>query len=235
SISEFLSDVALITDLDTNTDTEHKVALLTIHLAKGLEFPYVYIVGMEENLFPNAMSVQSREELEEERRLFYVALTRAEKKATLSFAKNRYRWGKLIDAEPSRFIYDIDESFVEFNLPDDDYAFKPLFDTDIFDDVDKSKLRQQKPVNKLKEKQQHHTPDKRKLRKIKPDNAMPSDGKTSYYPNLVIGKTVRHTRFGRGVVKAIEGVGGDQKAEIKFEQGGIKRLILKYAKLEILD
>jgi DNA helicase-2/ATP-dependent DNA helicase PcrA len=116
-LTEFLEDVALATDLDKDTGDDDRVALMTIHLAKGLEFPYVYIVGMEEDLFPSAMSMNTRSELEEERRLFYVALTRAEKQAYLTYTQNRYRWGKLIDSEPSRFIEEIDEQFVENLTP----------------------------------------------------------------------------------------------------------------------
>ena len=104
NIAEFLEDVSLATDLDKDVGDEDRVALMTIHMAKGLEFPVVYVVGMEEDLFPSAMSMNTRSELEEERRLFYVALTRAEKKAYLTYAQTRYRWGKLVDAEPSRFI-----------------------------------------------------------------------------------------------------------------------------------
>ena len=98
SLAEFLEDVALATDLDKETNDEDKVALMTVHLAKGLEFPYVFIVGMEEDLFPSGMSMNTRSELEEERRLFYVAVTRAEKQAYLTYTQSRYRWGKLIDA-----------------------------------------------------------------------------------------------------------------------------------------
>ena len=111
NLSEFLEDVALVTDLDKEEGSDSdRVALMTIHLAKGLEFPYVFIVGMEEDLFPSALSLNSRTELEEERRLFYVALTRAEERVFLSYTLSRYRWGKLIDAEPSRFIEEIDEA-----------------------------------------------------------------------------------------------------------------------------
>ncbi|MFZ8961747.1 MAG: ATP-dependent helicase [Flavobacteriaceae bacterium] len=118
NLSEFLEDVALVTDLDQEEGSDSdRVALMTIHLAKGLEFPYVFIVGMEEDLFPSALSLNSRTELEEERRLFYVALTRAEERVFLSYTLSRYRWGKLIDAEPSRFIEEIDEAHVEFILP----------------------------------------------------------------------------------------------------------------------
>ena len=104
ALAEFLEDVALATDMDNDKGDEDKVALMTVHLAKGLEFPYVYIVGMEEDLFPSALSMNTRNELEEERRLFYVAVTRAKKQAYITYTQTRYRWGKLIDAEPNRFI-----------------------------------------------------------------------------------------------------------------------------------
>ena len=117
SLAEFLEDVALATDLDGDKGDPNHVALMTIHLAKGLEFPHVFIVGMEEDLFPSAMSMNTRSELEEERRLFYVALTRAEKQAYLTYTLSRYRWGKLIDAEPSRFIEEIEEEYVNITTP----------------------------------------------------------------------------------------------------------------------
>ena len=119
SLAGFMADVALLTDRDNEVDDgQPKVSMMTIHLAKGLEYPYVYIVGMEENLFPSMLSVGSRSELEEERRLFYVALTRAEKRAHLTYAHTRYRWGKLIDCEPSRFVDEIDEKFLDIKIPE---------------------------------------------------------------------------------------------------------------------
>ena len=115
-MSEFLEDVALISDLDKDIEkSKPKVSLMTIHLAKGLEFSNVYIVGLEEDLFPSALSSTTRSDLEEERRLFYVALTRAKKRIILSHSKTRYRWGKLIDCEPSRFISEIDPQFINLN------------------------------------------------------------------------------------------------------------------------
>ena len=115
TLDYFMQDVALITDQDNdNKDNFNKVTMMTIHAAKGLEFPYVYIVGLEENLFPSQLSVHSREELEEERRLFYVALTRAKKKIQLSYATSRWRWGQLTDCEPSRFLLEIDEEFLDW-------------------------------------------------------------------------------------------------------------------------
>lgn len=234
SVSEFLEDVSLATDLDQNIGDENRVALMTIHMAKGLEFPVVYIVGMEEDLFPSAMSMNTRLELEEERRLFYVALTRAEQKAYLTYAQTRYRWGKLVDAEPSRFIEEMDERFLDMQVPLDTYRYTPMIDADIFGTVDKSKLRQKKPISstppssfKPKENQL------RKLRKIKPDLAAPI-GSGSTALNIIAGTQVKHSRFGTGIVLELEGAGPDQKASIDFEVGGIKKLILRFAKLDIV-
>ncbi|CAL67288.1 PcrA-like UvrD/Rep family ATP-dependent DNA helicase [Christiangramia forsetii KT0803] len=235
SLSEFLEDVALATDLDNDTGDDDRVALMTIHLAKGLEFPYVYIVGMEEDLFPSGMSMNTRSELEEERRLFYVAITRAEKQAYLTYTLSRYRWGKLVDAEPSRFIEEIDDQYLDLMVPQDDYKYKPLIDTDIFGDaVDKSKLRQTKP--KSGTPPPAHKPSEeqlRKLRKLKPAATEPSKARNTL--DLAEGNEVEHMRFGRGTVMKLEGVGQDRKAEIEFDQGGIKKLLLRFAKLKVLS
>lgn len=234
NISEFLEDVSLATDMDKDIGDEDRVALMTIHMAKGLEFPYVYVVGMEEDLFPSAMSMNTRSELEEERRLFYVALTRAETKAYLTYAQTRYRWGKLVDAEPSRFIDEIDERYLDMQVPLDTYSYKPMIDVDIFGDVDKSKLRQQKPISgtppssfRPKEGQL------RKLRKIKPDLGSPI-GNGADAIEITEGSLVKHNRFGQGKVIGLEGIGPDRKASIDFEVGGIKKLILRFAKLELV-
>ncbi len=236
SISEFLEDVALATDLDKDTGDDDRVALMTIHLAKGLEFPYVYIVGMEEDLFPSGMSMSTRSELEEERRLFYVALTRAEKQAYLTYTQNRYRWGKLIDAEPSRFLEEIDEQYVENLTPlDSGYRYKSLIDADIFGEVDKSRLRQEKPVRGTPPNiGQPSINQLKKLRKIKPQIADPVGNTNTIDPNLEVGSLVNHTRFGCGKVIKIEGAGNDKKAEIQFDKGDIKKLLLRFAKLEVL-
>lgn len=236
SISEFLEDVALATDLDKDTGDDDRVALMTIHLAKGLEFPYVYIVGMEEDLFPSGMSMNTRSELEEERRLFYVALTRAEKQAYLTYTQNRYRWGKLIDAEPSRFLEEIDEKYVENLTPvDGGYRYKSLINADIFGEVDKSKLRQQKPVRGTPPSiSQPNSGQLKKLRKIKPQLSEPVGNTNKIDPNLQEGSLINHTRFGRGKVVKIEGAGNDRKAEIMFDKGDIKKLLLRFAKLEVI-
>ncbi|WP_276392323.1 ATP-dependent helicase [Eudoraea chungangensis] len=234
-LTEFLEDVALATDLDKDTGDEDRVALMTIHLAKGLEFPYVYVVGMEEDLFPSAMSMNTRSELEEERRLFYVALTRAEKQAYLTYTQNRYRWGKLIDAEPSRFLEEIDEKYVENLTPVDSYRFKPLVSSDIFGEVDKSKFRQVKPTNSTPPNSiSPNASQLRKLRKLKPQLANPTEN-TKEQLNLAEGTLVNHTRFGRGKVLKVEGVGNDKKAEIRFEKGDIKKLLLRFARLEVIN
>ncbi|BDW94175.1 DNA helicase [Flagellimonas marinaquae] len=236
SLTEFLEDVALATDMDKDVEDDDRVALMTIHLAKGLEFPYVYIVGMEEDLFPSAMSMNTRSELEEERRLFYVALTRAEKQAFLTYTQNRYRWGKLIDAEPSRFLEEIEEKYVENLTPvNDGYRYKSMIDKNIFGEVDKSKLRQMKPKNGTPPSVQKPNEDQlRKLRKLKPEISSPTSS-ADIDPGIVVGARVNHTRFGRGKILNIEGVGNDRKAEIGFDQGGIKKLLLRFAKLEVLD
>ncbi|MEM0931706.1 MAG: UvrD-helicase domain-containing protein [Bacteroidota bacterium] len=237
SLTEFLEDVALATDMDKETGDDDRVALMTIHLAKGLEFPFVYIVGLEEDLFPSAMSMNTRSELEEERRLFYVALTRAEKQAYLTYTQNRYRWGKLIDAEPSRFLEEIDGAYVENLTPvNDGYRYKSMIDANIFGDVDKSRLRQVKPINGSPPSTQRPNANQlRKLRKLKPELASPSVNTNTIDANLAQGTWVNHTRFGKGKILKIEGVGNDKKAEIQFERGDIKKLLLRFAKLEIIE
>lgn len=236
ALSEFLEDVALATDMDKATGDDDRVALMTIHMAKGLEFPYVYIVGLEEDLFPSAMSLHTRSELEEERRLFYVALTRAEKHAILTYTQNRYRWGKLIDAEPSRFLEELDERYVENLTPlHDAQRYKSLMNPDIFGEVDKSRLRRVKPQNGTPPRVQRPNEQQlRKLRKIKPELATPTKTTYTSNPDLVQGCLVRHSRFGQGKVLKIEGTGKDKKAEIQFEQGAVKKLLLRFTQLEVL-
>ncbi len=236
SISEFLEDVALATDLDKEVDDEERVAMMTIHLAKGLEFPYVYIVGMEEDLFPSGMSMNTRSELEEERRLFYVALTRAEKQAYLTYTLSRYRWGKLVDAEPSRFIEEIDDKFIDYVTPiETNYKYKPLIDTDIFGEVDKSKLRQNKPRSSSPPPSHKPTDEQlKKLRKLRPVNTTTNSVDNDLLKQLIPGAKVEHMRFGIGEIVNIEGNGQDKKAEIKFKQGGLKKLLLRFAKLKVL-
>jgi len=239
ALSEFMEDVALATDLDNDTGDDDRVALMTIHLAKGLEFPYVFVVGMEEDLFPSAMSLNTRSDLEEERRLFYVALTRAEHQAYLTYAQSRYRWGKLTDSEPSRFIEEIKEEYLEYINPSDNggYRYKPMMDIDIFGDIDKSKLRLAKPVTGTPPKKYGDEPvSSANIRKLKPvSNNAPSNSNSNLFDNkLTIGNVVMHERFGKGEVINLEGVGADKKAEIRFDVGGIKKLLLRFAKLDVI-
>ena len=234
SLSEFLEDIALATDLDKDSGDDDRVALMTIHLAKGLEFPTVFVVGMEEDLFPSAMSMSTRSELEEERRLFYVAITRAEQQAYLTYAQSRYRWGKLTDCEPSRFIDEIDAQYVEYLTAEEtSYRYKPLIDNDIFGDIDKSKFRLAKPLSGTPPTQHSNIEGSPavNIRKLKPLNS----GQSNLFDNkLVTGNIVMHERFGKGEVINMEGVGADKKAEIKFEVGGIKKLLLRFAKLDVI-
>ena len=231
SLAEFLEDVALATDLDQEDDlNSDRVALMTIHLAKGLEFPYVYIVGLEEDLFPSAMSMNTRAELEEERRLFYVALTRAEERAFLSYTLSRYRWGKLIDAEHSRFIEEIDPQYLDRIEPKESYQFKPLMDTSIFGDEKMSKPKFNSKAAKEKTITSPTPSQLKKLRKIDLDAPAQLSQEELV---LTEGMEVEHARFGSGVVQRIEGTGNDKKATIAFKGFGVKNLLLRFAKLKI--
>ena len=240
ALSEFMEDVALATDLDNDKGDDDRVALMTIHLAKGLEFPTVFCVGMEEDLFPSAMSMNSRSDLEEERRLFYVALTRAEHQAYLTYAQSRYRWGKLIDCDPSRFIEEIDPQYLEFlSAPETNYRYRSNINPDIFGDVDKSKLRSVKPtpgtppkwVKENEPAKPNH--DIRKLRQLSKSSS--SSASVDHAAGLQEGQLIMHERFGKGIILNLEGVGADKKAEIKFDVGGIKKLLLRFARLTIIS
>ena len=239
SLTEYVEDVSLATDMDKDIGDDDRVALMTIHLSKGLEFPYVYIVGMEEDLFPSAKSIQTQEELEEERRLFYVALTRAEKQAYLTYAEQRYRFGSSQDTEPSRFIEEIKEAHLKYLTPIQsqlNYRYKPLINRDIFGEVDKSKLRLQKPISGTPPAKNAPTADELpKLRKLKPINAMPAANNKSLYNELRVGARVQHERFGQGVVIALEGAGNDKKAQVNFDTGGLKNILLRFAKLTLIN
>ena len=238
SLAFFLEDVALATDFDKEKDNVPRVSLMTIHLAKGLEFPYVYIVGLEENLFPSAMSMNTRSEIEEERRLFYVALTRAEKQVYLSYAQSRYRWGKLIDCEPSRFLEEVDDQFVDYITPKKQAASPNVFiNKDIFGTPDKQKIRFKKPVSRTVERNVKKPPMK-SVKVTPPKNLKKvSDmggSQNLFDNNLVQGNIVEHAKFGQGEVLTVEGAGTSKKAEIRFQSGDTKKLLLQFAKLKII-
>lgn len=237
SLAFFLQDVALATDFDSDTkDDKPRVSLMTIHLAKGLEFPYVYIVGLEENLFPSAMSMNTRTELEEERRLFYVALTRAEKQAYLSYAETRYRWGKLIDCEPSRFLEEIDEHYLEYLAPKVKNTVQNKFIAhDIFDSPSQNTIRFKKPEQRIEKKSA--TPKieisaPKNFKKVT-KNAVPNTN--LFDSNILEGSIVEHGKFGKGKVLNLEGNGANKKAEIAFASVGVKKLLLQFAKLKIIS
>ena len=218
TLGDFLIDVALLTDADNNKeDDKNKISLMTIHAAKGLEFPNIYIVGMEEDLFPSQLSKNSRSELEEERRLFYVALTRAKKSATLSFAISRFRWGNVIQCEPSRFIEEIDPNFLDFET-------KNNFKTPAIN------FKQNKPLKN------NFTPQAKRFKKLNKESTsnitIPSSNEIK---KLKVGDHVLHQRFGKGKIIDLNGEFPNTKATVFFPSAGQKQLLLKFAKLQILS
>ena len=237
TLADFLIDVALLTDADQNDpDENNKVTLMTIHAAKGLEFPYVYIVGMEENLFPSQMSLGSDADLEEERRLFYVAITRAEKRAMISYALTRYRWGNLTHGEPSRFIDEIDPDCVERPvLPTQKQpSFEDLDFGGGFQKIPFKKQFSAEPKKPIAAPPKPSLPDPKNLKKV--TAATPSNPNAGTPAGLLsVGQNVMHEKFGKGKVIAIEGAEPNTKATIFFPSEGQKQLLLRFAKLEVID
>ncbi|MGB0177286.1 MAG: ATP-dependent helicase, partial [Owenweeksia sp.] len=226
ALGSFMEDVALITDSDKGSpDDKNKVSLMTVHLAKGLEFPVVFIVGMEESLFPSMMSMGSRADLEEERRLFYVALTRAEKEAYLTYAQMRYRWGKLIDCEPSRFLEEIDDKYLNIMTPD----FSPFSGSEI---QSQPRSRPQPTRRRPQVSQRPSAPPPKNLKRVAPSHN--DEGNYEALTDVNVGERVKHQRFGMGTVSDLEGSGPNKKALIEFDNVGEKKLLLKFAKLERL-
>ena len=248
----YMQDIALLTDADNEKDNDNdKVSLMTIHSAKGLEFKNVFIVGLEENLFPSQLSINSRTELEEERRLFYVAITRAEKQLTISYAATRYRWGNLVNCEPSRFLEEVDASCLEMPIVKkakeiDEYdqrgwnsfgggskssSSKPSSGTSSFKGY-------RKPATSSSSTSSSPTPTIPAGFK-KPSQARPTQSNSDFQaadPSLIqLGMDVEHQRFGIGKVISIEGRSPDNKATILFEGEGQKQLLLKFAKLKIIS
>lgn len=223
SLSDFLIDVALLTDADNESEEDrNKVTLMTIHASKGLEFPYVYIVGLEENLFPSQMSLHSRTELEEERRLFYVALTRAETSCTLSYSMSRYKWGQATTSEPSRFIQEIDDKFLQHESPYASGPGKSLNNSGLSKrSVSSGEASSMGRTGKM-------TPLSTATKKTNPSSNATNAA-------LKVGYNVQHERFGKGKVVKIEGADPDKKVTVFFPKHGQKVLLMRFAKLEILD
>jgi len=229
SLGFYLQDIALLTNADTEEADDDKVALMTIHSSKGLEFPCVYISGLEENLFPSQLSLNSRKELEEERRLFYVALTRAEKRLTLTYATSRFRFGQIIPCEASRFIDEIDIKYLNI--------------------IHTGSKREARPAQRFQRVQQNSPKRKpsygRQTRFAKSTSSAPpkASPKPPEIPGFVAedvsglkeGMTVQHQRFGNGKVLKLEGDAASRKATIEFDNYGSKQLILKFAKLRIIE
>ena len=246
-LPDFLLDVALLTDADNDDDDDNdKVTLMTIHASKGLEFPYVYVVGLEEALFPSQMALNSRSELEEERRLFYVAVTRAEKKCTLSYAMSRYRWGNLISCEPSRFIEEIDEQFLDLSQSGGgsyDISKETLGNGGNFSSRNTSNKqfggqfskRTVAPKQSSVPKPVSQKPSfgNRNLKKVSA-TANAAQGKPVDTSKLAVGVVVQHERFGKGKILKIEGESPNLKATVLFPTSGEKQLLLKYAKLQVI-
>ena len=248
-LTDYLSEVSLLTDQDgEKDDSVPKVTLMTIHSAKGLEFRNVFIVGMEENLFPGPMSSDSPRALEEERRLFYVAITRAEENCFISYAKNRYKYGKPEFCNPSRFLKDINPAFLKMPA---DSGFTPVRNEgytkrnyergyernetyrssgpSMFDggEIPQEPVRFVKPV------------PPRNLKRIIPVSQNPAvsrsaePGKADTH-GVEVGRLIEHERFGRGEVVRLEGSGDNCKATVRFENAGDKQLLLKFARFKII-
>jgi len=222
----FLQDIALLTNDDNNKDQNgDTVSMMTIHSSKGLEFPHVFVVGLEENLFPSQLSLNSRSDLEEERRLFYVGVTRTEHKLTLSYATSRFKFGTLINCEPSRFLDEIDARFLEL-----DYSAKPTSGNPFFDD-EQSSGRNKDAFSKPKPS--NSSP---KTTSVLAKAHVPTAGfAPSDMGKLQTGMEVEHERFGFGKVINLEGNKPDIKATIFFKELGQKQLLLKFAKLRIVE
>jgi DNA helicase II / ATP-dependent DNA helicase PcrA len=232
-LGAFLQNVSLLTNADTqdqnDTDT---VTMMTIHGAKGLEFKHVFVVGMEENLFPSQMMLRNKEDLEEERRLFYVAITRAEKRLTLSYAEQRYNWGKVTFCEKSRFLEEIDPKYLKVleapQISQDRGGF----------DIPTWSRAVSKPVEPMASQKAKTLANLKPVSSIKPTQGVyvPSlDFQGSDTTNLKGGDKVEHQKFGFGIVKKVDYLGPTAKAVIDFEGEGEKTLLLSFAKLKIID
>ncbi|MBT6175260.1 MAG: UvrD-helicase domain-containing protein [Flavobacteriales bacterium] len=250
TLSEFLLDVALLTDADNDDDDTNKVSLMTIHASKGLEFKHVHIVGLEENLFPSQRSMESRADMEEERRLFYVALTRAEQSCVLSYATSRFKWGQMHHGDPSRFLNEIDEQYIirpsgsignyktrgwsskgDGNLSNDGNIYRTMTSHSPSLSGEKKDKNAYKPTiggRNLTKVSDSSEPT------IKFDSNSVSNNSTSESRKLSEGNTVQHAKFGKGKVVKIEGDEPNVKATIFFPSVGTKQLLLKFAKLSVL-
>ena len=217
TLAEFMIDVALLTDADEDKgDEKNHVTLMTIHASKGLEFPHVFLVGVEENLFPSQMVLNSRTELEEERRLFYVAVTRAKETCTLSYATSRFTFGNLISSEPSRFISEIDPKYIHFDTPQRGPGKSLNAETPFVGGLNRKPL----PTGSL-------------FKTLEASN--PNTQKSGALIELKVGYNVVHDRFGKGKITKLDGAGADKKATIFFPHHGSKTVLLRFANLKVVE
>ena len=229
-LADFLSEVSLLTDQDTENDEEaEKVTLMTVHSAKGLEFNNVFVVGMEEDLFPSSMAKSEARGLEEERRLFYVALTRARKTCIVTYAKSRFKNGQTNSAKMSRFLMEIDPAFItEESILN--YSKKETSGSDDFWGT----MREQRLKRESKSRTVFRAPQ-RKGNIVSVNNVAPSMPLSQEAKELQVGNIIEHERFGRGEVTSIELSGNDRRAFVEFEAAGKKQLLLKFAKFKIIE
>lgn len=240
SLADFLSEVSLLTDQDNDKDEQaNKVTMMTVHAAKGLEFRNVFVVGLEEDLFPSQMAKDNPKAIEEERRLFYVAITRAEENCVLTYAKSRFRNGQSAMCSPSRFLRDIDVQFLD--LPADSSADTFAAARDRFQRPAFSSPFQQPHAVEKEEEPTFVSPvaqaaQRQRLTKVETaaSASTTSSAPASDLSGLCVGAKVRHDRFGEGEVVAIEGDGGNAKATVAFTHFGQKQLLLKFARLTIM-
>lgn len=245
SLIDYLSEVSLISDVDTDKgNDEHKVTLMTIHSAKGLEFGNVFVVGLEEGLFPSQMSSGSPREMEEERRLFYVAITRAKRRCFLTYAQSRFRFGKMEFGAPSRFLADIDGKYIDrqqtlyaSSKPHDDVElpwkrrpFTPTISKPAEPSLPQGMRRITRIVSNNPASSAHSSSN---IANMQPASAMATS--KTYANGIAVGKHIEHDRFGRGEVIKLEGMDDSLKATIQFEHVGTKQLLLKFAKIRIID
>ena len=263
-LPDFLQQVALLSDSDSSDDTDNKVSLMTIHASKGLEYPNIFIVGLEENIFPSPMMCDSLRKLEEERRLLYVAITRAEKRCTITFAKNRYRFGNVEFNNRSRFVEELDKKHIEFD--DNSNAFSSLkhssYNAMSMQNNSRMNAQNSHPVASqfmadakprivgLRKPEPKVDPFSERFKQrlvkeggrlvkvnrlINPTNAETKVESTSTSAGeLNIGTIIEHQRFGKGKVLQLEGTGENAKATVEFANIGTKQLLLKFAKFTII-
>ena len=245
TLDAFMQDIALVSDVDEKDDNPNKVSMMTIHAAKGLEFPFVYVTGLEENLFPNTQMLASRADLEEERRLFYVAVTRAERNLTLSYSQLRFRWGELVMCEPSRFLDEIDETLIlqippKMSLPVNDTTIETHRRASLQKQHPSARasLQKQHPPARASLQQKQQPPPAprmdnfKKVSEISSKNVETHNRVSLQNQNITSGMRVEHQKFGVGTVISVEGTGDNAKAHVNFDNAGQRMLMLRFAILK---